>query len=469
MLLSGDAQPSPPTRQAAGAEPGERAPRGLRTILLIGFGGLLAIMLAAGFTALQTLIELHAAEEDARRQYLTRNQVLTTVTFLVRLYDGQVERYLFSATSVGGAEAPGQLAREAAEAHAAMKSYPGSPDLAERLLLEDMERQFTEEERTVQWILSWSPEERHRHGAELLSQQLAPQRLKILETSEQIAASNRQRLNDGLLIEFGTLQKRLTRMIFLALTTGLLLSLMSALYILRLERQAQRRYQELARSRRDLEELSAQLVDAQESERRSLSRELHDEVGQSLGALLVDVGRLSNLIPPDSAPMQEQLGRIKTVAENAVHTVRNMALLLRPSMLDDLGLVPALEWQGREVSRRTEMEVDVQAQSVSENLPDEYKICIYRVVQEALNNAARHASARTASVRIVQDSQKIQVSIVDHGCGFDTRHVRGLGLVGMEERVKRLGGSLTIESRLGQGTTVKAELPPPPTTPSRKT
>ena len=251
-------------------------------------------------------------------------------------------------------------------------------------------------------------------------------------------------------------------MIFLALTTGLLLSLMSALYILRLERQARRRYQELARSRRDLEQLSARLVDAQETERRSLSRELHDEVGQSLGALLVDVGRLSNLIPLDSAPMQEQLGRIKTVAENAVGNVRNMALLLRPSMLDDLGLVPALEWQGREVSRRTEMEVDVQAQSVSEDLPDEYKICVYRVVQEALNNAARHASARTASVRVVQDSQKIQVSIVDHGRGFDPRRVRGLGLVGMEERVKRLGGSLTIESRRGQGTTVKAELPYPP-------
>ena len=142
--------------------------------------------------------------------------------------------------------------------------------------------------------------------------------------------------------------------------------------------------------------------------------------------------------------------------------MRNVALLLRPSMLDDLGLVAALEWQGQEVSRRTEMEVDVQAQSVSEDLPDEYKICVYRVVQEALNNAARHASARTASVRVVQDSQKIQVSIVDHGRGFDPRRVRGLGLVGMEERVKRLGGSLTIESRRGQGTTVKAELPYPP-------
>jgi signal transduction histidine kinase len=133
-------------------------------------------------------------------------------------------------------------------------------------------------------------------------------------------------------------------------------------------------------------------------------------------------------------------------------------------MLDDLGLVPALEWQAREVSRRTEMEADVHAQNVSEKLPDEYKICIYRIVQEALNNAARHASSRTASVTVAQDSQKIRVSIVDRGCGFDARRVRGLGLVGMDERVKRLGGTLTIESSPGQGTTVKAELPMPSTT-----
>jgi signal transduction histidine kinase len=112
------------------------------------------------------------------------------------------------------------------------------------------------------------------------------------------------------------------------------------------------------------------------------------------------------------------------------------------------------------------MEVEVQAQGVSENLPDEYKICIYRVVQEALNNAARHASARTASVRVVEDLQTIQVSIVDHGRGFDTPRVRGLGLVGMEERVKRLGGRLNIESSPGKGTTVKAELPLPVTTSS---
>ena len=460
------AQPSLPSQPDRSIEGSERTTRRLRTVLLIGFGGLLAIMLVAGLTALETLRELHTAEDNARQEYVTRNQVLTRVTFLFNTYDGEVERYLWSTTSVHGAIAPGEIARQAAEAHAALRSYPGNRDTAEQLLLEDMERQLADEERTAQLILSWSAEERRRRGPQMMNE-LLPRRLHILETSQQMAVSNRQRLNDGpLLEEFGVLRSRLTRMVFLALMAGLLLSLISALYILRLEGQAQRRYEELARSRRELEELSARLVDAQETERRSLSRELHDEVGQSLGALLVDVGRLSNLMPLDSTQAREQLGRIKTVAENAVNTVRNMALLLRPSMLDDLGLVAALEWQAREVSRRTAMEVEVHALNVSQSLPDEYKICIYRIVQEALNNAARHASSRTASVTVAQDSQKIRVSIVDQGCGFDTRRVRGLGLVGMDERVKRLGGSLTIESRPGQGTNIEVELPPPTTTSS---
>ncbi len=420
-------------------------------------------MVVAGFAALRTLRELHTVEEDARHQYLVRNQVLTTVTFLVRKYDGQIESYLLSAQTMIGPP-PGEIARQAAEAHFAMKSYPSTRDAGEQSLLEDMERQLAEQEKTVQLILAWSPQERRRRGPDVLNKELIPRRLKIMETSQQISVSNLQRLNGApLAAKFGVLQTRLTRMVAFALTAGLLLSLLSALYILRLQRQEQRRYAELARSRRDLEALSARLVDAQETERRALSRELHDEVGQSLGALLVDVGRLSNLLPSDSAQVREQLNRIKTLAENEVNTVRNMALLLRPSMLDDLGLVAALEWQGREVSRRTQMEVEVQAQGVAETLPDEHKICTYRIVQEALNNAARHASARTAKVTVVQDSQKLQVSIEDPGRGFDVRRVRGLGLLGMEERVKRLGGSLTVESSPGHGTTVRAELPLKPT------
>jgi signal transduction histidine kinase len=128
-------------------------------------------------------------------------------------------------------------------------------------------------------------------------------------------------------------------------------------------------------------------------------------------------------------------------------------------MLDDLGLVPALEWQAREISRRSEMEVEVHSENVSEALGDETKVTIYRVVQEALNNAATHASAKNAKVTITQNSDKITVEITDDGHGFDPARQRGMGILGMEERVRRLGGAFTIASAPGRGTTVRAELP----------
>ena len=152
---------------------------------------------------------------------------------------------------------------------------------------------------------------------------------------------------------------------------------------------------------------------------------------------------------------------MKSLAERTVGTVRDIALLLRPSMLDDLGLVAALEWQGREISRRSRMEVAVESENVSDELPDEYRICVYRLVQEALNNAVRHSGARNARVRVTGGASGIAIEVSDDGRGFDPQRTRGLGILGMEERVKRLGGSLTVKSAPGQGAVLMAELPSP--------
>ncbi|MCU1261822.1 MAG: integral rane sensor signal transduction histidine kinase, partial [Bryobacterales bacterium] len=251
----------------------------------------------------------------------------------------------------------------------------------------------------------------------------------------------------------------LTKLLIIVLGSGLALAIGSIVYIVGQDRDARLRYSDLSHSRNALSELSARLLDAQEEERRSISRELHDEVGQSLGALLVDVGRLATMLPPEDAGIQDQIGKIKFTAERSVNSVRNIALLLRPSMLDDLGLLAAVEWQGREVSRRTEMEVEIESEGVSETLAEDYKICIYRVTQEALNNAARHSGARHAWVKIEQNGAAITVSIRDDGRGFDPQRTRGLGLLGMEERARRLGGTLHVESKPGEGTTIRVELP----------
>jgi signal transduction histidine kinase len=241
---------------------------------------------------------------------------------------------------------------------------------------------------------------------------------------------------------------------------------------LRLEREVERRLQETTEARADLQTLSAGLVRAQEEERRTLARELHDEVGQSLSAIMMEAGSMS--ASSDPSEVHDRTASIGRIAQKTLNAVRDLALLLRPSMLDDFGLVPALNWHAREMSKRTGLNIRIAADDIPPELPEEHTTCVYRVVQEAINNAVRHAGARNVQVIVKNGALNdfgrrgfsLQFSIQDDGSGFDHRAVRGLGLLGMEERVRRLGGIWRIDSRPGQGTTVYAELPLPEMTPT---
>jgi signal transduction histidine kinase len=174
---------------------------------------------------------------------------------------------------------------------------------------------------------------------------------------------------------------------------------------------------------------------------------------------LVDAANLANRIPPEDAVAQRYLESIRTLADSSVNSIRNIALLLRPSMLDDLGLIPALEWQAREVSRRSGIKVKVTDENVPESLPDAVRTGIYRIVQEALHNIARHSGAKNANITVRHEQDSIILSVEDDGSGFDPKRTRGLGLVGMEERVKQLGGRMDVQSSPGKGTRLRVTLP----------
>lgn len=259
--------------------------------------------------------------------------------------------------------------------------------------------------------------------------------------------------------QFEDLGRRLSLVLWIALCFAILLATACIVYIFRIERQNRRRYQEIVDGRRALGQLSARLVAAQETERRSISRELHDEVGQTLGAVLVDAANLANRIPAEDSVSHRYLDNIRSLADASVNSIRNIALLLRPSMLDDLGLIPALEWQARELSRRSGIKVKVTAENVTDSLPDPLRTCIYRVVQETLHNVSRHSGAKSVLVCVEQTADTIALTVKDDGAGFDPSKTRGLGLLGMEERVRQLGGRLEIESQPGRGTTLRAALP----------
>ncbi len=439
-----------------------RHSRQLRLLLLISFGWLLALLIGAGIDALVSLRHLDQASQEVSRRFTAHNRALGTIVVSVRVYDDQIERFLLQDQLQDSATQPSDVENKIAAVRLALLSFPVDREPDEQLLLTAMQQQLQEQESSCATVLAWRSDLRRQRAYQFIGQQLIPWRTRIFELSSQVSSLNERKLaleNLAVATRFQELESRLIWLVALALIAGVLMSLICGWYILRLERQARQRYQALARSRLDLEGLSARLVEAQEEERRSISRELHDEVGQSLGALLVELGQLSKLVPPDDKVTLAQIAHIKSVAETAVKSIRDIALLLRPPMLYDLGLIPALEWQAREISRRGDMEVEVHSQNVSEGLGDETKVTVYRLVQEALNNAATHASARNANVTVAQVSDKITIEITDDGHGFDPKRQRGMGILGMEERVRRLGGTFTIESAPGKGATVKAELP----------
>jgi len=433
----------------------------VRWVLVGAFLGLLGLIFVAGVAATRTLAEMHRQEQAARRALAERAQTLSGLYLSIQVYNESIQRYVGYPSAKSDPQVRQQLDRLTADIGSRLTRYPGNRQPEEAALLQavlDLFDRHRDLYQSARALGAGAPQGR------LIGDQVITMRAEILDRSGQLSAWNGRQLqsaDESLLAEFSRLRASLTGSLSIALAAGLLLVLVSMGYILRLERQTRGRYRELAESRHELERLSSSLVDAQEAERRAISRELHDEVGQSLGALLVDLGRLSTSLPDDRAEIRERLERMKSVAERTVGTVRDIALLLRPSMLDDLGLAAALEWQGREVSRRSEMEVAVQAENVPDDLPDEYKICVYRLVQEALHNAVRHSQARNARVRVSTSGSGIAIEVSDDGHGFHPERSRGLGILGMEERVKRLGGTLHIRSAPGQGAVLRAELPLP--------
>jgi len=451
------------TAEADIAKPLPRSSR-LRWLLLIVGGTLLSLLLASGILAIRFLNEMHTQQQIVSHALAARTQKLSGLLLSVQSYNDAVQQFV-ALEQAARKPARQQLDRLTVEIDSDLKRYPTDRDSTEAELLDGMQNVFTQQRTLYISVLAAKPDERRRQALKLISDRMVPLQRQILGWSGKLQTWNGERLQHAdraLVTEFGSLQGGLSRVLSIGFGSGLLLVLGSMAYIVRLERQMHDRYVQLARSQHELQQLSSRLLDAQETERRSISRELHDEIGQALGALLVDIGRLSTTLTDDRPEVRTQLDNMKSVAETTLLSVRNIALLLRPSMLDDLGLVAALEWQGREVSRRSEIEVSVESENMPEDLPDEYGICIYRLVQEALNNAVRHSGARNAKVTVEHSARAIAVQVSDDGRGFDPTRVRGLGILGMEERVHRLGGTFTVRSQPGQGVAITANLPFPP-------
>ncbi len=312
-------------------------------------------------------------------------------------------------------------------------------------------------------VFDWTPAEKVTRSARFLRREVLPRREALLTLTQQIEGLN----NANLAAQHAEVARRhsdlrgdLETLLWESVLLGLLVAVSAVIRLRVLERRSEQQRTVAERAEQQMRQLSQQLVATQEEERRKLSRELHDHVGQTLTALRMELGRIERLRVPGNDRIAAAVGEARSLVDEVVRTVRDLALGLRPSMLDDFGLQAALEWHVRDLTRRSGLAVALEINGDFTDLVDQQKTCIYRVVQETLTNCVRHSRARRVTVSVSRRSEGLDLAIADDGIGIDRlRPAEGLGLKGIEERVRELAGTMTIDTAVDAGTTVRVRLP----------
>jgi signal transduction histidine kinase len=320
--------------------------------------------------------------------------------------------------------------------------------------IDSLQAKLTEYWETFDPLFDWSPYEKIMRSATFLRREVVPRReaaLAIAREIEEITNANVSAQRDEVARRHEAFRRDLWLLTWRTVLLGLGVAVVVVLRLRILERRSRQ-------AEHQMRELSQQLVHTQEEERKNLSRELHDHVAQVLTGLRMELGRIERLSPG----VGHVVGECKRLVDDMFQTVRDLALGLRPSMLDDVGLEAALEWHVRDFMARYAVAVDLKMVGDFTQLPEKHRTCVYRVVQEALTNCARHAEAKHIEIDVAAVGAELRLTVIDDGIGLSAAPRRkGLGLRGIDERVKELNGGMTISRRGGGGTALVVSLPLP--------
>jgi len=438
----------------------EKEPR-TSFVLIIGFGILILLIGVLGFRAVRRAESIYKEMQVAQDAYLRTEEFRQGFVADMYLSDILVRDYLLnpspdSAPARKRVQAMRDSLQKRLDVFSAGSRGKPAPDRAK---LQSKVEAYWE---SLDPIFDWTPKQRAERAWAFLTRGVVTRREAVVSLAKEMARINRDNLeNERKRVAAGekVLVQFLLQMTAIALAIGTLVAVLTTRRVLVLENKHEFQRKQIEQNQNNLRRLSNRLVQAQEVERRKLSRELHDEVGQTMTALGMELGNLENVRASDTETFRQQLEELKRLNADAMRVIRDLAML-RPSMLDDIGLEAALQWQGREFSRHTGVTARVQVDGILDELPEAKRTCLYRVVQEALTNCARHAKANKVIVSVRSTVRGVLVRIHDDGVGFDVKTSRGgLGLLGMQERVEALYGNLKMSSGGMKGTTIQIWLP----------
>lgn len=434
-------------------------------VAAVGLAGLLLIVVWAVVTTAQRAQEIYGQLDELNTHHREVEAKLRAVRADVHLSGIFVRDYLLDTVRERAPEYRASLANFRETTRGTLQElhdiarWRGEDETRIRNLEANLEAYWEGFEPLFDWTIA----EKINYSAAFLRREVLPRRNAVLELAAEIEELNNQNLaaqRAEVTRRQEAFRSELLTLVGRSLFVGLIVAVAVAWRLRVLEGRSEAQKLRAQEAEAQMRGLSQQLVAAQEEERRKLSRELHDHVGQMLTALRMELGRIDRVRPAGDNRVTLAINECRQLVDDMVRIVRDLALGLRPSMLDDFGLQPALEWLTRDFTRRSNVPVELQITGRLESLSDQHRTCIYRVVQEALTNCVRHARATAITVVIRAREDLIEVTVRDDGVGLDpSRRAAGFGLRGIEERVRELGGNITLLSAAGQGATLSIKLP----------
>ena len=439
----------------------------IKAAVVLGFGVTLGVWLVTGYRSAQRMAAVQQEAQQVSARYMHAQELLSTVRAHVLLASVHVRDALLDPVV---SNASGYRVR-VEDAYTVIREALGqytppseSPVTAERLngLRLEIEGYYA----TIIDVLDHDLATPGRDVRAVLRTRLSPRRDLVMRVSEEIHLLNRVAFvaqQRDMAAIYASMQRRIWSQLGLALTLSLAIALVASAYASRLERRLRRQMLKEAETTSELQRLSSQVITAQERERRIIARELHDDIGQALSAIKMELSLAERAIDA-GAPVALKLLPARSITNNALQSVRDLSRLLHPAILDDLGLPAAIDAYLKESGDRYELTATASHEGMDGRLPPEVEAAAYRIVQEGVTNVGKHAHATTCRVQLRYAAGCLTITLDDDGVGFDPGEVgaaagRGLGLVSMRERAANLGGRFEVDSRHGAGTRLLIELP----------